>query len=228
MWVPFGGRGLQCLSTSPFGERHPAEVERDIAGDGKIFYVEYFSNGAAEREIERDVRDWMEAILYSFSASPPLPPEPSKIDFARLPDADLVRALRETPLCLAPGAEMRDAMVLPSGNGRSAWYTQADIDLLVGEFERTGFVGPLNFYRCVPLNWEILSAFRGRPIEVTAMFLGGDRDVATRWARTAIADFPKHAPQARPTVVLQDCGHCIQQEKPDETNVVVLEFLRSL
>ena len=62
-----------------------------------------------------------------------------------------------------------------------AWLTEDDLDVYAGEFERTGFTGGLNRYRNVDRDWEDLSAFRGRPIEVPALFVGGDRDGPTIW-----------------------------------------------
>jgi pimeloyl-ACP methyl ester carboxylesterase len=38
----------------------------------------------------------------------------------------------------------------------------------------------------------------------------------------------EHAPKARPSVVLDNCGHWIQQEHPEEVNSLLLEFLSGL
>jgi hypothetical protein len=37
-----------------------------------------------------------------------------------------------------------------------------------------------------------------------------------------------HAPKARPPILLRDCGHWIQQERPGEVNAALLEFLSGL
>jgi pimeloyl-ACP methyl ester carboxylesterase len=228
--VPFGGRGLMALPTSPFGERRPSEVEREIAGPDKLFYQEYFTiaPGNAEREIERDVRGWMDAAMYSFSASPPLPPEVAAIDFASLPDEHLALVLRETPMCFPPGTEMRAGMALPPEGPLPVWYTQADVDFYVEEIERTGLTGGFNYYRCMDLNWELLAGMEGRPLEVPGLYIGGDRDIVTMWSGSAIKRFGEHCPQARPPVIIAGAGHWIQQEKPAETNAALLEFLGGL
>jgi pimeloyl-ACP methyl ester carboxylesterase len=228
--VPFGGRGLMALPTSPFGERRPSAVEREIAGADLLFYQEHFTiaPGNAEREFERDMRGWIEAALYSFSASPPLPPEVAAIDFAALPDEHLVLALRQTPLCFAPGEEMRGKMAPPPGGRLPGWYTQADVDHYVAEFERTGMTGGLNYYRCIDLDWELLAPYEGRPLAVPGLYIGGDRDVVTMWSGTAVRRFAEHAPQAREAVIVPDCGHWIQQEQPAAVNAALLEFLGGL
>src|SRR5437660_807333 len=48
-----------------------------------------------------------------------------------------------------------NAATLPS------WLTEADVDLYVAEFTRTGFRGALNWYRNIDRNWELLAAFAG-------------------------------------------------------------------
>jgi hypothetical protein len=87
---PWGGRGLMCLPTNPFGERRQSEVEQWIAGPDLIFYHEYFAvPGLREAEFERDVRSWIEAGLYSLSALPPIPPQLANLDLAALSDEQL-------------------------------------------------------------------------------------------------------------------------------------------
>jgi pimeloyl-ACP methyl ester carboxylesterase len=65
-------------------------------------------------------------------------------------------------------------------------------------------------------------------LQVPALLIGGDRDVGTMWSQTAIREFGTHAPKARPTVVLDNCGHWIQQEQPGKVNNLLLEFLSRL
>jgi pimeloyl-ACP methyl ester carboxylesterase len=103
-----------------------------------------------------------------------------------------------------------------------------DIDYYVEAFERSGITGPLNYYRSLELDWELLGGYEGRPLEVPALVIGGDRDIATVWGRTAIRELSAHAPKARPPVVLENCGHWIQQEHPEKVNALLLEFLSEL
>jgi pimeloyl-ACP methyl ester carboxylesterase len=56
----------------------------------------------------------------------------------------------------------------------------------------------------------------------------GDRDAASLWSQAAIREFAAHAPKARPPILLRDCGHWIQQERPGEVNAALLEFLSGL
>jgi pimeloyl-ACP methyl ester carboxylesterase len=215
------------LPTSPFGERRPSEVEREIAGDGMLFYQEYFAlPDVMEREFEEDVRGWMRGALYSFSASPPLPPELADVDFTKLPDEMLVPVLRSTGLCIPHGARMRDRMIIP--DELPAWITDADAEFFVEELERTGITGGLNYYRALDLDWELLAGFEGKPVEVPAVFIGGDRDVVTIWARDAMARAHERIPQMRDHIIFSGCGHWVQQEQPEACNAALLGFLGGL
>jgi pimeloyl-ACP methyl ester carboxylesterase len=48
------------------------------------------------------------------------------------------------------------------------------------------------------------------------------------WSQTAIREFGTPAPKARTTVVLDNCGHGIQQEQPEKVNNLLPEFLSEL
>jgi pimeloyl-ACP methyl ester carboxylesterase len=225
--IPFGGRGLMALPTSPFGERRPSEVERELAGPGMLFYQEYFRRpGMIEREFEEDVRGWLSGGFYSFSAAPPLPEELAGVDFTTLPDEMLIPVLRGTGLCIPHGAKMKDRMIVP--DELPAWLTAADLDFYAAEFERTGIAAGLNYYRAINLDWELLAGQEDKPVEVPALFIGGDRDVVTIWARDALARAREMVPQMREHVILSDCGHWIQQEQPAACTAAILEFLGGL
>jgi pimeloyl-ACP methyl ester carboxylesterase len=185
------------------GETRPLEVMRKMAGDDE-FYVEYFQEpGRAESEIEEDVRRWLLGFYWSASGDAP----------------------RGVPsLALVPrGARVRDRFSYPEA--MPSWMTAADLDFYAGEFERTGLSGGLNRYRNVDRDWEDMAAFHGAPIQVPALFVGGDRDGPTVWGKPAIDRFPQTLPRLVRSEILSGCGHWIQQERPEETNRLLVDFL---
>jgi pimeloyl-ACP methyl ester carboxylesterase len=109
-----------------------------------------------------------------------------------------------------------------------SWLSEDDLDVYAGEFERTGLTGGLNRYRNVDRDWEDLSAFRGRPIEVPALFVGGSKDGPTMWGAAAIERFPETLPKLHRSLILDGCGHWTQQERPAEVNEALLDFLRAV
>jgi len=225
--VPFGGRGQMAFPGSVLGEMKPRDIERKIAGPDLMFYQEYFRQpGVPEREMEQDVRGWLTDVYYSFSGSAPLPP----VD----PDAPVKPAatdlestfenLRNSGLCMVPGTNFRDRCVSP--DVLPEWLPQEDLDYYVAEFERTGFTGSLNnYYRSLDLNWEVLGPWEGKPVEVPALFVTADRDGPMLWAPEAIERMKESVPLLRKTVIFDNCGHWIPQERRDDFNELLLEFL---
>lgn len=226
--VPFGGRGQMGFPGSPHGELRPREIERAIAGPDLVFYQEYFRQpGIPEQEIEQDVRGWLRDVYYSFSGSVPLPPDATPIDLETTDEAAIFKRLRESGLCMQPGSKFRDRCVTP--DELPEWLSEEDLDYYVAEFERTGFTGALNnYYRSLDLNWEVLGPCAGRPVEVPALYVTADRDGPMLWAREAINRMETAVPDLRGTIVFDNCGHWVQQERREDFNRVLLEFLQDV
>lgn len=227
MSVPFGGRGLAALPGNPFGERRPSLVHDEIAGPDLLFYQDYFAlpGGIAAREFEQDLRGWLASALYSLSADRPLPPELAGVDLTTLPPDFLLEFVRAS-MCVPRGQGFGANLVRPEE--LPGWLDQDDLDYLVSELEHTGLVGPLAWYRNADLSWESLAEHEGKPVTVPALFIGGDRDVATIWSQEAIARAEEHVPDLRGSVIVPGCGHWIQQEHPDVVNKELLFFLDGL
>jgi pimeloyl-ACP methyl ester carboxylesterase len=226
MSVAFGGRGLLPIAgADSFGKLRPGEVHRLIAGEEKVFYQEYWTrDGALEGELEADPRGFLRDQYFSFSAGP-YPDGYEAPDPLAASPADVLAATRTGGACLEPGATMRDGLLTP--DVIPDWLAE-DLDFYVAEFERTGLEYALNWYRCLDLDWELLAPYADRPVEVPAMFIGADLDVATLWGSEAIAAFPTTVPKLTETVILEGCGHWFTREKPAETNAALLRFLGGL
>jgi pimeloyl-ACP methyl ester carboxylesterase len=121
---------------------------------------------------------------------------------------------------------MRDHFVYPER--MPDWLTEADLDVYASEFEHSGFFGPLCRYRNVDRDWEDLAAFADQPITLPALFIGGDRDGPTIWGAPAIERFSETLPQLFKAEILAGCGHWTQQERPNETNRLLIEFLNAI
>ncbi len=90
-------------------------------------------------------------------------------------------------------------------------------------FARSGFTGPINWYRNWTRNWEALAGV-DQEIDIPTLFIGAANDVIIS---------PEQIEAMRPLVtnleihMLEKCGHWSQQEKPDEVNRVMLDWLMS-
>lgn len=202
-----GVAGLSVPYAPPTPHVGPSPLERMRALAGKDeFYADYFQiPGRAETEIEQDVRRWLLGFYWCASG-----------DVVNGPNIALVER----------GKQLRDRFVYPERMPR--WLSEADLDVYTREFEYSGFFGPLCRYRNVDRDWEDLAAFAERPIELPALFVGGSRDGPTIWGAPAIARFPETLPQLRGSHILEGAGHWIQQERPEETNALLLEFLKQI
>ena len=174
----------------------------------RFFYQHYFQEaGVAEREMEADVRNSLRRFYYAISGDAPDGTWPSD------------KVVGDTLLAR-----------LPDPDPFPAWLTEADLDYFTGEFEGSGFRGPLNRYRNHDRDFAYLSGFNGRLIEQPALFIGGERDlVLTMFGRVDFVPMMKaQAPDLRGWDVLPGCGHWTQQERPAAVTERLLAWLAGL
>jgi pimeloyl-ACP methyl ester carboxylesterase len=108
------------------------------------------------------------------------------------------------------------------------WLTEEELQVYAAEFSRNGFQGGLQWYRCLsdPRYNSDLQVFSGRRIDVPSCFFAGGSD----WG---IYQAPGNFEKMRTNVctqmldvhVIEGAGHWVQQEQPEETNRLLLEFL---
>jgi pimeloyl-ACP methyl ester carboxylesterase len=92
-----------------------------------------------------------------------------------------------------------------------------ELAVFVSAFESSGFTASINWYRNLDRNWHLL-AHVDPIIRQPALMIYGDRDLVAR-----SENLTEFVPNVE--VVNVDCGHWIQQEKPEETNQVILKWL---
>lgn len=95
----------------------------------------------------------------------------------------------------------------------------SDSELAVFEaaFKSTGFTSSINWYRNLDRNWHLLADVNPI-IQVPTLMIYGDRDVIPKSERLTV-----FVPNV--DIVNLECGHWIQQEKPQETNKAILKWL---
>jgi epoxide hydrolase A/B len=102
------------------------------------------------------------------------------------------------------------------------FMTEDDLAVYVEAYERTGFTGGLNWYRNLDRNWEIAGRYADRTIDQPALFLTGSRDPVMRFAPPSVMDGYVTDLEV---VVVEGAGHWVQQQRPDEVNTALLDFL---
>lgn len=130
-------------------------------------------------------------------------------------------------------ANMGAQAFLPDFSDRPlpSWLKEEDVEYYTAELERSGFRGPLNWYRTSRFNWELLGPWRFAPLVVPSLFVAGERDPVVNWP--GIREFidnlmPVAMPGLTKSQLLPGCGHWTQQERPGEVNALLLEFLAGL
>jgi pimeloyl-ACP methyl ester carboxylesterase len=110
------------------------------------------------------------------------------------------------------------------------WLTQKDLDYFVGEFTEAGFRGGVNYYRNFDRNWEITPQLAGARIKVPVAFIAGVDDIVIRGAKEDAlrTQMSRVADDLRGVKLVPGAGHWIQQEKPQDTNAFILDFLAGL
>jgi pimeloyl-ACP methyl ester carboxylesterase len=182
--------------------------------DDAVFYMQYFQEpGVAEAELERDPRDTMRRLLFSASAD------------------SLGGAWQhgsKTPGMLPRGGGMLTQAIAPET--LPAWLSEDDVDYYAGRFRMSGYRGGLNWYRNIDRNWELTAAYAGARTPVPALYVVGNRDLVTtvRSMEQIVVDLQAVVPNLRRSVLLPGCGHWTQQEKPDEVNREIIDFVRGL
>ncbi|MEI7032176.1 alpha/beta hydrolase [Streptomyces pratensis] len=203
----FTALALLSVPYSPPGGPRPTEAFSQMGGDEE-FYVSYFQTpGRAEAEIEPDVRGWLAGLYAGLSGDTLAPADQGSLFF------------------VPRGARMADRF--PTGR-LPGWLDASDLDFYSAEFERTGLTGPLNRYRNVDRDWEDLAAWHGAPVTQPSLFIGGALDSTTTWMSAAIDAYPKTLPELSDSHLLDGCGHWVQQERPDEVNALLTDWLHGL
>jgi pimeloyl-ACP methyl ester carboxylesterase len=187
-----------------FGGSVPPTTLMPRNGDA-VFYQLFLQTPEAEAALGRDLRRTFRSQLYSLSGDRP----PS--------------ASGGFPAGMVPRkrASLTDPPSLP------AWVTESDIDVYVAEFTRSGFRGPLSWWRNIDRNWELMAAFCGATVTIPALYMAGDRDFVADIFSQFIAEQSAMVPKLRPPIMLSGCGHWTEQERAPEVSAAMIDFLRN-
>ena len=121
---------------------------------------------------------------------------------------------------------------MPSTTGitTNRWLPDDQLRVYSSEYARTGFQGGLQWYRCGTrgVNTPDLEVFSGRRIEVPSCFIAGRQDWGIHQRPGAIEAMQTTAcADMRGCHLIDGAGHWVQQERPDEVNRLLLQFLQT-
>jgi pimeloyl-ACP methyl ester carboxylesterase len=219
------------LMSAPFGGvtagGRASGVLDDLAQLGRKHYQWYYATPEADDNMRRcpqGVHAFLRAYYHHKSADwPGNQPFPLQgwiaSELAKLPTyyiMELDKGMAET---VAPYMPAR----------APAWLTDEELQIYASAFERTGFQGGLQWYRCAtsPRHAaELTAAAAGKTIDVPAMYIAGASDWGMhqkpgefeRMQAGMCSDF-------RGAHLVPGAGHWVQQEQPERTAALLVDFL---
>ncbi|KCZ60090.1 alpha/beta fold hydrolase [Hyphomonas chukchiensis] len=175
---------------------------------GLFFYQVYFQEiGPPEAELEADPAEAIRKFYYANSGDAPDGTWPTDKKHG---DTILYR-LPEPP------------MPLP-------WLSAEDVAYYDSQFRKSGFRGPLNRYRNHHRDHAFLT---GHPAPMSigqpSLYIGGTKDLVLKmWPGDMLATMKANLRDLRGATLLEGCGHWTQQERPEEVNKLLLDWLGGL
>ena len=177
-------------------KRPASEIMRQVHGE-HFNYILYFQQpGVAEAELDADIDASLRLFMGNVGAL--LQPKPAD-------------------------ARLFDGVTVPAGLPQ--WCSEEDFQAYRQTFAGRGFRGALNWYRNFERTWKRTEFLANAQVQQPTLFLLGDQDpVGVLEAHTLkrmpgkVADLEQH--------LLADCGHWIQNERPQQVNALLLDFLQ--
>jgi pimeloyl-ACP methyl ester carboxylesterase len=109
----------------------------------------------------------------------------------------------------------------PKFDPRETFLTADETAAFVETFQRTGFTGGINWYRNFTRNWE-RSAAIPQKTEATSLMIMAELDAVL--PPSAADGMEAYVPNLE-KVLIKGSGHWTQQEKPEEVNAAILEWV---
>ncbi len=144
-------------------------------------------------------------------------------ELAKLPTYYVMR--HDQDMAATVAAEMPSAEAIAA----CEWLPEPALRVYSGEYERTGFQGGLQWYRCRTegVGLAQLQVFSGRTIDVPSLFIAGTADWGVQQVPGAVARMRDVAcTQMQGVHLIDGAGHWVQQERAGQVSALLLEFLR--
>jgi len=149
---------------------------------------------------------------------------PSNIKDCTLPD------VRSDELYCGPNGEAVPMWRrMPRPRALPSWMSQKDLDYYVGEFERAGFAGGVNWYKGLysDHDWLMTKQLEGARVTQPTLFLAGEEDGVVKLQggpEGVRAMLKKHCDDVD-AVFFSGVGHWLQGQAPDLVNKALVGFL---
>ncbi|MGE0624307.1 MAG: alpha/beta fold hydrolase [Pseudomonadales bacterium] len=230
MSAPFAGAPSIPDGTEA-GRSHRAALTADLARlpEPRRHYQDYYRTQAAADDLYRapqGVHAFLRAYYHYKSADwPGNRPHPLQALSAEQ------LALMPTYYVMAQGKGMAETVAehMPDAETirTNRWLPDDALAVYSAEYERTGFQGGLNWYRAAAARSPLRELFSGRTLDQPTIFIAGDRD----WGPYQLPGALDRMASARVCTdfrgahFVPGAGHWVQQEQPEATLRLLLDFL---
>jgi pimeloyl-ACP methyl ester carboxylesterase len=191
------------VAYAPRSEAPPMKRAKEVFGD-IFFYQLYFQDvGPADAELAKDVRRTVLRFAWSVSGQG----AGGSLNVQKVGEGGFLDML----------SDPREPM---------PWFTGEDLDYFVEEFSRTGYFGPLSWYRNIDRNWELTPQLAGAKVEQPVLFIAGDKDPVIRMLPPdGMKDW---VPNLKGIELIPGAGHWVHMENPEPVNELILRFLKDV
>lgn len=230
MSAPFGGPPALVPATSH--EPSQSNIHDDLANlpRPRKHYQWYYATRTADddmRQSEQGLQAFLRAYFHHKSADWP---ENQPFNLGAWSADELAKM--PTYYIMDESATMAETVApfMPTKADIAAcrWLPDDDLAVYVSAFEKTGFQGGLQWYRCMidPEKARDLALFSGRTIDVPSCFIAGASDWGVyqrpgdfeRMQRETCTDM-------KGCHLVEGAGHWVQQEQPEAVSRYLLAFL---
>jgi pimeloyl-ACP methyl ester carboxylesterase len=226
--LPFNTANARAAAAAP-----PYDMDAELARltPPRKHYQTYYTTRDANLNMSRPpqgLHAFLRAYYHAKSADwPHNAPSPLSAntaeEFARLPRYYVMD--KDKGMAEQVAADMPSAAQIAANK----WLPDAELAVYASEYGRTGFQGGLQSYRVgrVARLGAELTLFAGRTIDVPAAFVSGKSDWGVFQRAGSYDAMQKSACTKFWGAHLVDgAGHWVQQEQPDKTAALILQFLK--
>ena len=239
MSVPYGGTpkvDMLTLLQYKFGACLDETVPHKIRAQATFHYMLHHCLPQSSQEYDKHAREFLYRIYTNRpgcdleDGTPEYDVDGLMFEHATEDDESVV-----LDATVAPGLWER----LPRAKSLPHWLKKDDLEYITNEFERSGFHGPLCWYRAMGLNPSLmksaLSTNDGIPddrIYQPSLFMTGENDALINLyggKEKVVSRLEKYLKNmTHPPIFIPNTGHWVQLEAKETVNLALLRFLESV